>query len=46
VDPQKVLKQRMAQYAPVDPYYDEVVGAKGKVKKVKVCPLLYFSQLS
>lgn len=28
----------MEQYTPVDPYYDEVVDAKGKVKKVKVSP--------
>ncbi|CAD6586019.1 MAG: hypothetical protein TREMPRED_004316 [Tremellales sp. Tagirdzhanova-0007] len=29
------IKERMQQYAPVDPYYDEVINSKGKVKKVK-----------
>ncbi|ORX40948.1 hypothetical protein BD324DRAFT_612643 [Kockovaella imperatae] len=32
----KVLKNRMAQYAPIDPYYEEVVDEKtGKTKKAK-----------
>lgn len=33
----------MGAYAPTDPYYDEIVDSRGKVKKVKVGLVLFAS---
>jgi hypothetical protein len=37
---QKLLSQRVAQYQPADPLYEEAVDAKGKKKRVKVSSAL------